>query len=105
MNTLIVSALLAIFVPSPEVCSAQYPVQYSAGRASGFSLASRQFGTPVNCDTASETAATLTEYATVTIERSQLKPPSMACTFFGVGEAVLEAVDAALVQCQGPRDQ
>ena len=105
MHAFILASLLAAFVPSPETCSAQYPTQYNAGREVGFAYAAGQLGAPVDCDTVAATADTLTAYANRTIAIARLKPPVSACTYFGVGEAILEAVDLALVQCQGSMDR
>jgi len=106
MNTLILATLFAFFTPSSETCSAPDLVTYyETGRSVGFSSVAVQFGEPINCDAVAAKADALTAYANRAIALSRGKPPTSACAYFGVGEAMLEAVDLALVQCQGSRDQ
>lgn len=104
MHAIVLASLLTAFVPSPETCSSpEYVTSYDNGRAGGFAFVTAMLHQPVDCDLLAAQASDLVLRANHEIELAERPqtPPQRACNLFGVGEAIFEAVDAAIIQCQG----
>jgi hypothetical protein len=103
----IIMALLA-FIPSPTTCSTpELATYYQAGRNAGSAYVTAVVHRPVDCGILAEQGDDLVlrgEHELALATRAQGNPPR-SCVYYGSGEAILEAVDAAMVECGGSRDQ
>jgi len=103
----IIMALLA-FIPSHTTCSTpELATYYQSGRDAGSAYVTAVVHQPVDCGLLAEQSGDLmsrANYEFAFASRYQSNPPR-ACAFYGVGEAILDAVEAATVGCGGSRDQ